>query len=107
MEQPAFKNDRAISEVMQKASLFIQRESNGQSMVTVTNAIASSDFKNVTIFVTVFPVHKEEAAIDFLKRQRKEFKHFIKKETRLGRIPQFDFMIDEGEKSRQRIDELL
>jgi ribosome-binding factor A len=107
METENFKDDRAKAIIVQKASEFIQRESNKQSMVTVTNIVASKDFKKATLFVTVFPVHKEEAALDFLKRQRAEFKHYIKKETRLARIPQFDFQIDEGEKSRQRVDELL
>ncbi len=89
------------------ASEFIQSESNYQSMITVTDVAVSKDFQKSTIFVTVFPEHKEEAGIDFLKRQRKNFKEFIKRKTRLSRIPQFDFQIDLGEKSRQRIDEIL
>lgn len=107
METENFKNNRAEEIIMRKASEFIQRESNKQSLVTVTNISTSKDFKNSTIFVTVFPEHKQEAALDFLKRQRKTFKGFIKSETRLNRIPQFDFQIDFGEKSRQRVDELL
>ncbi len=107
MENRKLKNDKAEEIVMRKASEFIQKESNGQSLVTVTNISASEDFKNATIFVTVFPEHKQEAALDFLKRQRGAFKDFIKEETRLNRIPHFDFACDLGEKSRQRVDELL
>lgn len=89
------------------ASDFIQIESNYQSLITVTDVAVSKDFQKATIFVTVFPEQKQNAGIDFLKRQRREFKQFIKNKTRLGRIPQFDFQIDLGEKSRQRIDEII
>ena len=67
---------------------------------------SGDDPKKALIFVTVLPETQENAAIDFLKRQRSEFKSFIKKKSRMNRIPQFDFLIDEGEKSRQRIDEI-
>lgn len=107
MEDKGYKNERAAEEVKKIASDFINTESNHQSLITVTNISTSKDFKKVTIFVTVFPEQKENAALDFLKRQRSEFKHYVKKNSRLSRIPQFDFEIDGGEKSRQRVDELI
>ena len=106
-EKSNFKNRKAEKIILKKASEFIQKESNRQSLITVTNISTSKDFQNATIFVTVFPEHKEEAGIDFLKRNQKEFKNYIKKETRLNKIPHFEFQIDSGEKSRQRIEELL
>lgn len=107
METENFKDKRAQEIISRKASEFIQAESNGQSLVTVTSISISKDFKNATIFVTVFPTHKNEAAMDFLARQKSAFRHFIKSTTRLNKIPFFDFQIDLGEKSRQRVDELL
>lgn len=101
------KNDRGKEVVRQAASEFIQKETNGQSLITVTNISSNKDFKKATVFVTVFPEHKEEAALDFLKRQRREFKDYIKKNTKLSRIPHFDFAIDLGDKSRQRVEELI
>lgn len=92
--------------VREKAGLFLSYESNRQSLITVTNVILSSDSKLATILVTVLPEHKEAAAIDFLKRKRGEFRTFLMKETRAGRIPRIDFAIDLGEKNRQRIDEI-
>ena len=89
------------------AGEFIQSESNYQSLITVTDVVVTDDFQKATIFVTVLPEQKQNAAIDFLKRQRKEFKSFIKKKSRMSRIPQFDFAVDFGEKHRQRIDEII
>jgi ribosome-binding factor A len=107
MNENEFKNDRGKEVVTRLASQFIQKESNSQSMITVTNVSVSSDFKSAVIMISVLPEHKQEAALDFLKRNRKEFKDFVKQNSRLGRIPHFDFAIDMGEKSRQRIEEIL
>jgi ribosome-binding factor A len=101
-----YRDEKIADVIRAAASEYIQRESNKQSMITVTNVMLSKDFKKVTIFVTVLPEHKEDAVIDFLKRNRPEFKSFIKANSRLTRIPMFDFAIDAGEKSRQRIDEI-
>lgn len=102
-----FKNEKFKEVVTRLASEFVQSESNGQSLITITDLRASKDFQKVTIFVTVFPEQKQNAAVDFLKRQRSEFREFVKSRARLSRIPRFDFEIDLGEKARQRVDELV
>lgn len=101
-----YRNESAKEIVRSAIASFIERESNRQSMITVTNVISTQDFKNVTIFVTVFPEQAEAAVIDFLKRQRSEAREYLKKTTRLGRIPFLDFIIDGGEKARQHIDDI-
>jgi len=52
------------------------------------------------------PESYEESALDFTKRQRTEFRNFVKKNTQLRRLPFFDFKIDHGEKHRQHLDTL-
>jgi len=91
---------------MELAARFFLLEANGSSLMTVTNAQVSDDGKRALIFFTVLPEDKEEEALEFAKRKRSDFKEFVKKESRLGRIPFFDFHIDVGEKNRQRIDEI-
>ena len=86
------------------AARFVQLESNYTSLVTVTDIMLLDFGKRATILVTVLPDDKEEAALDFLKRKRTEFREYVKKNSKLGRIPFFDFDIDHGEKNRQRID---
>lgn len=102
-----FKQQKFKGVIAQLAGEFIQSESNHQSLITVTDILVTDDFQKATIFVTVLPEQKQDAALDFLKRQRKDFKKFIKKKSRMSRIPQFDFMLDAGEKHRQKIDELI
>jgi ribosome-binding factor A len=99
--------ERTKDEIQKLASKFIERESSRKSLITVTDVYLTNDFKKVIIFVTVLPDSDEEMALDFLKRQRSDFRDYAKKNSRIRRIPFFDFEIDKGEKSRQRIDELL
>ncbi len=86
------------------ASTFFEEESGGTALITVTSVRLSDDQKEATIFFTVFPEDKEKAVLDFAKRKRSGFKHYVKSKSLLGRLPFFDFEIDLGEKNRQKID---
>lgn len=88
------------------AAEFLERESNRQSLVTVTRADISPDFGRATIYFTVLPESDEERALSFARRQREDFRAFVKKRARLKTLPQFQFELDYGEKNRQRLDEL-
>lgn len=88
------------------ASQFFARESNYESLITVTRADVSPDLKNVNIYFSVLPVEKEESALHFARRNRVEFRNYLKKHSRLKMLPFVDFEIDYGEKHRQHIDEL-
>ncbi len=88
------------------AADFFARESNGQSLVTVTRANVSPDLKNVTIFFTVLPEKFQDNALAFAKRNRTEFRDYVKTHSQMKFLPTFDFEIDFGEKNRQRIDDL-
>ena len=100
------KNEKTLSVCKQLAAEFLEREGNRQSIITVTNATISNDRKYATIFFTVLPTEQEKAALAFAKRQRSDFRKFVGEHARLGKLPFFDFAIDEGEKHRQRIDNL-
>jgi ribosome-binding factor A len=86
---------------------FFQRESSGASMITVTRTEIGRDMKHGTIFITVLPENKEEAAINFAKRMRSDLRHFVMKRLPVKVIPFFEVEIDYGEKNRLHIDELL
>lgn len=102
----SYKDEKVLDIIKESAGVFIQQESNRSSLITVTNVFASKDFKKANIFVTVLPEDKEDTVLDFLKRKRKLFKEYLKRNTRLSRIPFVDFEIDKGEKARQRIDDI-
>ncbi len=98
------RSDRIAKIVKTAAAEFIQKESSGLSLITITDVRLSNDEKYANILFTVLPEDKEDIALDFTKRMRSEFREYVRTHTKLGRIPTFDFQIDLGEKHRQKID---
>ena len=93
-------------EIAHIAGQFFARESNRESLITVTRADVSPDFKNATVFFSVLPQTMEAVTLKAVKRQRTDFRAYVKKNSLLHPLPFVDFEIDLGEKNRQRIDEL-
>ena len=92
---------------MKLAADFVERVSNKKSIITITSIDLSPDMKEAKVLFTVLPDSGEERALEFLKRQRSDFRDYVKKDWNMKFIPFFDFELDKGEKHRQRIDELL
>lgn len=101
-----YRQEKIKEQIHHLASEFIERESNRNSLVTVTSVSLSDDNKSALILVTVLPETSEAAVVDFLKRKRSDFKSYFKNHGRIGRIPFFDFSIDHGQKNANRINEL-
>lgn len=104
---PSRRQTKVSEEIAHQAGLFIARESNGTSLITVTRADVAPDLKNTTIFVSVLPKSQEHTAIAFLKRVRTDFHEYLKAKTVLRNVPTVDFVLDFGEENRQRIDDAL
>lgn len=100
------RQQQVSDEIAHLAALFIARESNQQSLVTVTRADVSPDLKNITIFVSVLPETMEKSALNFLKRNRTEFRNYLKTRGSFKFLPTVDFELDTGEKNRQRVQDL-
>jgi ribosome-binding factor A len=98
---------KVSGELKNIAADFFERESNGASLITVTRCTISRDLNYATIFLSVLPESKEEAAIHFAKRMRPELRAFVKKRIKTRAIPFFEVEIDYGEKNRQHIDDLM
>ena len=101
------RNDKVANAIKELAALFLERENNRTSLITVISATVSPDLKRATIFITVLPDSKEADALNFVKRQLKDLREFLKKNLSIKIIPFLDVAIDLGEKNRQKIDELL
>jgi ribosome-binding factor A len=99
-------HERDIEALREAAAEFLGREAGPQSLITVTRADLSDDRKRGIIYITVFPESAEKAAAEFANRNRKEFSDFFQKRVRGMRVPHVEFIIDLGEKNRQRLDEL-
>ena len=101
------RKEKLIEQIHHCASEFTQKESNQKSMITITRVELSSDSKKAIVLFTVLPENQEKAALDFLKRNLREFRHYVNQNTKIGQVPWFDFEIDQGEKSRQKIDTIV
>ena len=101
------RNEKVANQIKELAAQFLERESDKTSLITVTSCTASPDLKRATIFITVFPTAKEVGALNFIKRKLGELRELLKKNMLIKTIPFLDVKIDQGEKNRQKIDELL
>lgn len=88
------------------AADFIVRESNGTSLITATRATLGSKGERATVYVTVFPTDATEKALEFLNRNADEFREYVRANARTRELPRVQFVLDEGERNRQRLDEL-
>lgn len=102
----AHRDIQLAETIVHLAGDFLARESNRQSLVTVTRADVSNDLKTVTVYFSVLPEKYEEDALNFAKRKRTDFREYIKKHSVLRYLPTIDFALDMGEKNRQKIEEL-
>lgn len=102
-----YHDEKLAEQIRELAAEFVSRESNRQSLITITGVRTFDANKNATVYFTVLPENQEEAALEFLKRQRSAFREYVKEKAPLGRVPFFDFQIDLGEKNRQRIEEII
>jgi ribosome-binding factor A len=101
-----FKREKLAAKLGELAAQFLQ-ETRKSTLVTVTKVEISEDLERATIGFTVFPESKEEAALAIAKRREKAFHAYAASRLRTRRIPYITFIIDVGEKNRQRVDELL
>lgn len=101
------RQDKMRELLRELAAQFFAREAGPRSLITVTDATISPDFKRATIYITTIPTSEEERALDFAKRKRSEFREYIGTHARLRALPVLEIKLDEGERNRQRIDELL
>ena len=99
------KHGRMEEIVRHLAASFILSESAGEGLITVTKIEVTTKGETAKIFVTVFPETSEIKALEFLKRKRSDFRSFVATESKLFRVPFFEFAIDKGEKNRIKVEE--
>ena len=101
------RNEKVANQIKELSAQFLERENNRTSLLTITSCTVSSDLKRATLFITVFPDSEENKVLGFVKRRLKELRGFLKEKMPIKIIPFLDAAIDQGEKNRQKIDELL
>ena len=100
--------DNALKEVIRELSAeFFSRESNRQTLITVTDVLILSHGGRAVVLITVLPEDKENLALEFARRQLSDLREYVHTHSRIARIPFFEIDIDRGEKNRQRIDNII
>jgi len=102
-----YRSEKITNHVKELAALFIEKEAGPTSLITVTRVVLSPDNKRAKIMISVLPKEKEKAAYGFIRRNLGELRKYVSKGLKINPIPFLEVAIDEGEKNRQRIDELL
>ena len=102
-----YRGEKITNHIKELAAMYIEKEAGPTSLITVTRVILSPDSKKAKIMISVLPREKEKAAYGFIKRNLGELRKHIKKGLKINPIPFLDVEIDEGEKNRQKIDDLL
>lgn len=101
------KDEKMATLLMHLAAEYFSREGNRESLITFTYAEMLDRGRRSNIYFTVLPSDREVSALQFVRRKRNDFRLFVMQKNLFGFMPQINFSIDDGEKNRQRIDELL
>lgn len=99
-------DERTVSLLVHLAADFIAREAGRKTLITPTRAHLGKEAATATIFVSVYPKEETPHALEFLARNRDEFRAFLRSHSRLSRLPHVTFAEDVGEQNRQHLDEL-
>ncbi len=88
------RDERLLSSLSQAVAEFISRESNRSSLITVTRVELVNHDSLARVFVSVLPAEQSHAAIDFLTRQEREARDFLKKRIQMRVLPKVVFQLD-------------
>lgn len=105
----SFRREKVCSLLQDMAASFISREfiAVPSILISVTGVKISSDLKKAKILVSIYPIEKEKEVLEVLKSRLSDLRNYVKSQIKMKFLPFFEIDIDEGEKSRQRVEELL
>lgn len=110
IKQKKSKSERQLQlegEFLKIFQNFFQRESDGASIITVTEVDVAPNIENCLIKFRVLPDNKEKSALDFAKRMRRELRNEIKDKMSIRKIPNIEVDIDHGDKQREYISKIM
>ena len=89
------------------AELISQEVPVENGLITVAYVDCSPDLRNAKIGISVLPYKQSKRALERLKKQSSIFASLLKKETRLRKIPRFNWEADETQEKAGEIEEIL
>lgn len=101
------RQEKIESLLTQLAGTFLSHEAGPKSLITVTRVAYNEKTNHAVVCISVLPENREEDALAFAKRRSSDLRNFVKEHIKMRAVPVFDFLIDLGEKNRQRVDDIL
>lgn len=102
------RTEKMSSWIREKAAFFLSsnvRIKNG--VIAVSRVELDPNLTKAAILITVYPESKEQEIISKIRVLGKDFTEYVKKDFKARKLPNFEFAIDESEKKRIKIEELL
>lgn len=106
IQRDEHRQEKIESLLAQKVGEFLSMEAGNQSLITVTRVAYNDKTKHASVFITVLPDSQEKTALAFAKRKSSDMREWMKQKVLMGSLPVFEFVIDIGEKNRQRVDDI-
>ncbi|MCC6520606.1 ribosome-binding factor A [Candidatus Nomurabacteria bacterium] len=100
----SIRQEKVTEQLRHHIAFFLERESSPLSLISVTRITVSPDLKKATVYISVLPESKEQAALHFVERQLGGVRQYLKGKLETRVIPHLDVTLDYGEKNRQQID---
>jgi len=101
----SLRQEKVNSLLRNLAAKFLARELDRKTLVSVTRIEVTSDLKNATVFIIVFPEGEEDRVLG--KIRPGEFRGFVKENMKTKFLPAFEFKIDESLKKERKMDRLI
>lgn len=100
-------NEKLEEAITRESAMFFEREGNKTALITVTRTVLTKRGNGATLFISVFPVDKETAAMDFVSRNLGELRKALRERIQSRAIPSLKAVPDHGERTRDEINKLL
>ena len=87
------KQEKAKSILKKEISMFLLKEANKNSFITVMDIKYKKSRRVVDVICSVYPNTKLNAATLFLNRKERDCREYLKKNTRLKSVPMIRFKV--------------
>lgn len=100
--------EKMSSWIQKKAASFLSSNIRIKNGIIAANRVElDPSLTKAVILITIYPEDEEKETISRLQALKKDFTEYMKKDFRGRKLPRFEFAIDEGERKRIKIEELL
>lgn len=105
----SLRRQEKLSAIYKKAANnFLQREINIEGVILSLTRVELSDKSDfLKIYFSVWPDQKEKDVLKFLEGSKKELRRELAEEIKTKFVPEIEFLLDESERKRLHIEELL